>query len=135
MKFALEHIGLAARNVVFLKDWYVQKLGATVVLERPATPPAFFIRISGGMILELYESDFSLREISDNKLAGWRHLALQVQKLEIAKLELESRGVVFSQPIKPAGGGGRVLFFEDGEGNLIHLVERPSGSQFAMELS
>jgi catechol 2,3-dioxygenase-like lactoylglutathione lyase family enzyme len=29
-----------------------------------------------------------------------------------------------SQPVKPAGGGGRVLFFPDPEGNLLHFVER-----------
>jgi predicted enzyme related to lactoylglutathione lyase len=31
------------------------------------------------------------------------------------------------EPVKPAGGGGRVLFFSDPEGNLFHLVERPVG--------
>jgi hypothetical protein len=35
--------------------------------------------------------------------------------------------VAFDDPIKPAGGGGRVLFLKDPEGNLLHLVERPSG--------
>jgi hypothetical protein len=34
--------------------------------------------------------------------------------------------VKFTEEIKPAAGGGRVLFFEDGEGNLLHLVERPA---------
>jgi len=42
--------------------------------------------------------------------------------------ELSRRGVKFEEPIKPAGGGGRVLFFKDGEGNLLHLVERPKDS-------
>jgi hypothetical protein len=27
-----------------------------------------------------------------------------------------------------AAGGGRILFFEDGEGNLLHLIERPADS-------
>ena len=30
--------------------------------------------------------------------------------------------------IKPAGGGGRVLYFSDAEGNLLHLVERSADS-------
>ena len=44
----------------------------------------------------------------------------------IAKAELETRGVTFTEEIRPAAGGGRVLFFKDGEGNLLHLVERPA---------
>lgn len=35
------------------------------------------------------------------------------------------RGVKFDEEIRPAAGGGRVLFFEDGEGNLLHPVGRP----------
>jgi hypothetical protein len=38
--------------------------------------------------------------------------------------------VKFTEQPKPAGGGGRVLFFADAEGNLLHLVERPQGSVF-----
>ncbi|HAV64820.1 MAG TPA: glyoxalase, partial [Verrucomicrobiales bacterium] len=76
--------------------------------------------------LEIYQADFSLRETSDNKLRGWRHLAVRVPSLEAAKVELESRGVAFPENVKPAGGGGRVLFFKDPEGNLLHLVERPT---------
>jgi predicted enzyme related to lactoylglutathione lyase len=53
-----------------------------------------------------------------------------VDSIESAKKELEQRGVRFSEDVKPAGGGGRVLFFQDCEGNLLHLVERPDGSIF-----
>jgi predicted enzyme related to lactoylglutathione lyase len=45
--------------------------------------------------------------------------------MDAAKAELEKRGVKFNEEIRPAAGGGKVLFFEDGEGNLLHLVERP----------
>jgi len=48
-----------------------------------------------------------------------------VDSLDAAKAELEKRGVEFTEEIRPAAGGGRVLFFEDCEGNLLHLVERP----------
>jgi predicted enzyme related to lactoylglutathione lyase len=51
-----------------------------------------------------------------------------VTSIEAAKSELEKRGVTFTEPIKPAGGGGRVLFFQDPEGNLLHFVERSTDS-------
>ena len=88
------------------------------------------MRLEGGLILEIGAGDFSIGETSDNKLNGWRHLAIRVDSIEKAKAELEQRGVKFSENAKPAGGGGRVLFFADPEGNLLHLVERPADSVF-----
>jgi predicted enzyme related to lactoylglutathione lyase len=67
-------------------------------------------------------------QTSNNQLNGWRHLALRVDSLAAVRAELESRGVQFTEPVKPAGGGGSVLFFQDPEGNLLHLVERPADS-------
>jgi len=51
-----------------------------------------------------------------------------VDSMEDAKVALEKRGVKFREEIRPAAGGGRVLFFADGEGNLLHLVERATDS-------
>ena len=128
--FSLEHIGLAARDTVALKDWYERVLGGRVIFTNGQTPPAFFVELPGGVLVEIYEGDFALKEVSDNKLNGWRHLALRVESIGAAQHELEGRGVKFTEPVKPAGGGGRVLFFPDAEGNLLHLVERPADSLF-----
>ena len=129
-EFSLEHIGLAARDTVALKDWYVRVLGARVLFDNGQNPPAFFVELPGGVLIEIYEGDFALKEVSDNKMNGWRHLALRVVSIETARKVLETRGLKITEPIKPAGGGGRVLFFPDAEGNLLHLVERPVGSLF-----
>lgn len=128
MNFSAEHLGLAARDTVALKDWYLRVLGARVVFDNGQSPPAFFITLPGGAMIEIYEGDFMLKETADNHLHGWRHLALRVDSIETAKAGLEKLGVKFDQPVKPAGGGGRVLFFRDPEDNLLHLVERPAGS-------
>jgi glyoxylase I family protein len=130
MKFVPEHLGLPARNPPALKDWYVRVLGAKLVFDNGQIPPAFLLALPGGLMLEIYQAESSLPETAENTLAGWRHLALRVESLEAAKAALETSGVKFSDPIKPAGGGGRVLFFRDPEDNLLHLVERPAGNEF-----
>jgi catechol 2,3-dioxygenase-like lactoylglutathione lyase family enzyme len=127
--FTPEHLGLAARDTVALTDWYTRVLGAEVRFNNGAQPPAFLLRL-GGVLLEIYPANAARPETPDNQLAGWRHLALRVDSLETARDELARRGVTFTEPIKPAGGGGRVLFFRDPEGNLLHLVERPHGVAF-----
>lgn len=128
MKFRLEHIGLPARDPVALKDWYVNALGAEVAFSNGQVPPMFLLRLAGGMMIEIYAGESALAETANNKLNGWRHVALRVESLEAAKAELERRGVKIVEEIKPAGGGGRVLFFPDAEGNLLHLVERSADS-------
>jgi glyoxylase I family protein len=127
MNFSLEHLGLPARDPLALKDWYVKTLGAKVRFDNGQTPPMFLLS-AGGIMIEIYAGDFAVKETSNNKLNGWRHVALRVDSLEAAKAELEKRGVKFTEEIKPAGGGGRVLFFQDAEGNLLHLVERSADS-------
>ena len=124
----IEHLGLPARDPLALKEWYVKVLGAKVIFDNGQTPPAFLLSVAGGVMIEIYAGGFALEETGDNKLNGWRHVALRVDSIETAKAELERRGVQFTEEIKPAGGGGRVLFFADAEGNLLHLVERSADS-------
>ncbi len=128
-KYSVEHIGLAAKDTTALKVWYERTLGAREVFCNGQQPPAYFMELPGGIWIEIYEADFALKEVADNKLQGWRHLALSVESIEGARRELEGRGVAFTEQIKPAGGGGRVLFFQDSEGNLLHLVERGPDSK------
>jgi glyoxylase I family protein len=122
-------LGLPARDPVALKDWYARVLGARVVFGNDHTPPAFLLALPGQVMLEIYGGDFSLPQTSNNKLTGWRHVALRVDSVAAAKDELERHGLKFTEDVKPAGGGGRVLFFQDPEGNLLHLVERTAEFQ------
>jgi glyoxylase I family protein len=130
LKLSVEHIGVPARDTVALKDWYVRVLGAKLRFDNGQTPPAFFVELGGGLMIEIYGATGSVADTANNGVAGWRHLALRVDSIEGAQAELAQRGVVFSGQPKPAGGGGRVLFFADAEGNLLHLVERPKDSVF-----
>jgi len=131
MNYSVEHLGLPARNPSTLKDWYQRVFAAECVFDNGQNPPTFFLRLPGGVMLEIYPGQSSCRETSDNGVSGWRHVALLVDSIEQQKKLLESRGVVFNDPIKPAAGGGQILFFRDAEDNLLHLVERPKESVFA----
>jgi glyoxylase I family protein len=127
-QFSVEHLGLAAPDPAVLKDWYQNVFGARVDFSTSTIPPAFSIEMPGGLWLEIFQGHYCAAETSDNRLHGWRHLALNVDSIESARELLASKGVEFTEEIKPAGGGGRVLFFQDPEGNLLHFVERTSDS-------
>lgn len=128
MQFSIEHLGLPARDTVALKDWYVRVLGASVVFTDAQSPPMFLLKCNGNVMIEIYAGERAVPDTANNKVNGWRHVALRVESLESAKSVLQQRGVLITEEIRPAGGGGRVLFFSDPEGNLLHLVERSQDS-------
>lgn len=106
-------------------------LGAEVIAPNGGEPP-FFLRPPGSdAMFEIYAATGHNAVTEDNGLAGWRHMALRVESIGAARKLLESRGATFIDPVKPAAGGGNILFFKDAEGNLLHLVERPPGSIFS----
>jgi catechol 2,3-dioxygenase-like lactoylglutathione lyase family enzyme len=125
MKISVEHIAIPAADPVALKNWYERVLGARPVWDNGQNPPTCLISL-GNVWFEIYQADAPLAERGNNKLAGFRHLALRVDSLDAAKAELEKRGVKFTEEARPAAGGGKILFFADGEGNLLHFVERPA---------
>jgi glyoxylase I family protein len=127
MKISVEHIALPANDPAVLKQWYERVLDAKPVFDNGQTPPTCLLSL-GNVWLEIYAAEASLPSTHNNKLAGFRHLALRVDSLAAAQAELAERGVKFTEAERPAAGGGRVLFFEDGEGNLLHLVERSGDS-------
>lgn len=129
--YSVEHFGLPSRNPEALAAWYCRVLEGREVWRISEQPPAIFVALPSGLILEIYPTEITRPETADNRTAGWRHLALRVPQLEVAQEELSRRGVVWKDPIKPAGGGGRIVFFADLDGNLLHLVDRPSTSALA----
>src|SRR5215471_659822 len=126
MTFHLEHIGIPAKDSLALKNWYERVLGAKPLWDNGQNPPTTLLAL-GDVWVEIYPAENSLPETADNKLAGFRHLALRVDSIAAARAELEKRGVKFAGEVREAAGGGKVLFFEDGEGNLLHFVERAPG--------
>ena len=126
MNSFVEHIAIPAANPAALSSWYERVLGARTIWENGQVPLACLVSLAN-VWFEIYQADAPLPGRANNNLQGFRHLALRVPSLDAAKTELESRGVKFTAEARPAAGGGRVLFFEDGEGNLLHLVERPAG--------
>ena len=129
MNIAIEHIAIPSPNPVALKTWYERVLGAREIFNNGQNPPTCLIALPGGGWFEIYAAEGLPQNRGNNKLAGFRHIALRVDSIGAAKTELENKGVQFHEEIRPAAGGGRVLFFEDAEGNLLHLVERPGDSQ------
>ena len=129
MHIAIEHIAIPTPDPNNLKTWYERVLGAREIFNNGQNPPTCLIGLPGGGWFEIYAAEGLPQNRGNNKLAGFRHVALRVDSIDAVRTELESKGVKFQEEIRPAAGGGRVLFFADPDGNLLHLVERPADSR------
>ena len=81
LKFSVEHLGLAARETTKLAEWYQRVLGAELVFTNGQTPPAFFLALPGGLMIEIYPAKGAVAGTDDNGNAGWRHVALRVASI------------------------------------------------------
>src|SRR5215469_8573107 len=104
MDISIEHIGLPAKDATALKAWYERVLGAKHLWDDGQNPPTCLLAL-GGAWVEIYPADKFRPETADNKLAGFRHLALRVASLDAAKSELEKRGIKFTEEVRQAAGG------------------------------
>src|SRR5450432_166337 len=84
LKMNIEHIAIPAANPVALKNWYERVLGAKPVFDNGQNPPTCLISLSN-VWFEIYAAETSSPATRNNKLAGFRHLALRVDSLDAAK--------------------------------------------------
>lgn len=115
----LEHTAIASPDPEKLARWYVEHLDFEVVFRYDSN---VFIKAPGGGYIEIIKSEGPRIE-QGMKAPGIRHLALEVDDFEQAIETLKAKGVKFigePQDIQ----GNKLVFFQDLEGNLLHLVQR-----------
>jgi catechol 2,3-dioxygenase-like lactoylglutathione lyase family enzyme len=123
MKYAIEHLGIMARDPQALAAWYRDVLGFDHIFTPPGAEHPVFVRDESGCVIEFFAmpEGFSHPEDSIRKA---QHLCLGVADYDKAVADLEAKGVVFPEEGFSIFGDGKVRFFQDAEGNWIHLVYR-----------
>jgi glyoxylase I family protein len=118
----VEHLAIASPDPEKLANWYVKHLGFHINF---AYAGNWFVKGANGSIIEIIpaESTAPAQVMADNKRPGIRHLAIAVDDFAAAHEHLKSLNVTFlGEPFDL--GTNRLLFFNDGDGNLIHLIKR-----------
>ncbi len=115
----LEHTAIASPDPRRLAEWYVQHLKFHIKYENDGN---FFVNAPDGTRLEFIPSEGD-RPQEKFKSPGIRHLAIAVDDFDAANEELKRAGVKFvSEPYN--NQGNRLVFFNDGDGNILHLIHR-----------
>ena len=115
----LEHTAIASPNPLRLAEWYVQFLGFTINFEYAGN---FFVKAQDGSMLEIIPAEGE-RVQQGMKDPGIRHLAVKVTDFDQGYQDLQTKGVNFlAGPYE--NQGNRLVFFTDGDGNILHLIAR-----------
>jgi glyoxylase I family protein len=117
----LEHTAIATPNPKRLADWYVEHLEFRINFEYAGN---YFVRARNGSMLEIIPSEGEA-PASGMKTPGIRHLAIAIDNFDEALASLRAKNVKFvGEPFE--NQGNRLAFFEDCDGNLCHLIQRPA---------
>lgn len=115
----LEHTAIASPDPGKLAHWYVDHLGFIINFTYDGN---YFVKAANGTMLEIIPSE-GARAPQKMKDPGIRHLAIQVDDFDGAHKQLQQLGVKFlTEPYN--NQGNRLVFFSDGDGNILHLIQR-----------
>ncbi|MGC4054322.1 MAG: VOC family protein [Paludibaculum sp.] len=116
----LEHTALASPAPQRLAQWYVDTLGFRINYEYDGN---YFVKAPDGAMLEIIPSQGDAPETA-MRTPGIRHIAVSVSDFDACHEDLKTKGVKFlGEPLNLKGN--RLLFFADGDGNILHLISRP----------
>lgn len=119
----IEHLAIASPNPEKLAHWYADHLGFRINFEYAGN---YFVRAANGAMIEIIPAANSLaapQVIANNKDAGFRHLAIAIDDFDAGVAHLKAKGVhMVGEPFETQGN--RLAFFNDADGNLVHLIKR-----------
>ena len=115
----LEHTAIASPNPEALAKWYEANLEFHINFTYDGN---YFVKAANGSMLEIIPS-IGERGSNQMKDPGIRHLAIMVDDFDTAHAQLKKQGVRFlGEPF--VNQGNRLVFFADGDGNIVHLIHR-----------
>ena len=123
MVTGIEHLAIFSSDTAKLKDWYIKIFDFKQVYDNGKG--TYFLKAQNGCMLEFVMSTGG--EIpKDHTLNGLRHIAISVDNLEdmVKKLEAVNVDVISKATVSDKGVG--TFFFRDPDGNVLHLISRPT---------
>jgi len=121
----VNHIAFACRNIKAQEAFYTKHFG----FKRSRTfnagqPNEFFMLKLGAVRLEFFSADpaKAAGQKGGEQTVGFKHLAFDVENIDTMTTGLKADGADLDS-IMDFGGGIRLLFFRDPEGNIVELME------------
>ena len=126
MIHGIEHSAIASPDTDTLANWYMSVLGFAVET-KSAKSGSYMLRSRNRSYLEIIKSENGAQPVKLRD-SGLRHLALLTDQFDADLEHLRASDVTFlGEPENK--GGNRVVFFQDPDGNILHLIQRENPLQ------
>lgn len=122
MKTGIEHVGIFSKDTEALKNWYMEMFGWKQVYDNGKG--TYFLKAEDGGMIEFVQSDLDGGH-PGMKATGIRHIAISVEDFQAMADKLTAAGVKVLTPAEVSPKGIGTMFFEDPDGNVLHLIDRP----------
>lgn len=122
----VHHVAIIVSDYPQARAFYVDKLGFEVIRENYRAQRNDWkldLRVNETTELEIFGMPHPPARVTNPEACGLRHLAFQVDDMEAAVAELESKGIA-CEPIRmDEFTGKRMTFFRDPDGLPLELHE------------
>ncbi|MBC7765566.1 MAG: VOC family protein [Hyphomonadaceae bacterium] len=119
----VEHIALCSTDTAALKDWYMQVMGFRQVYDNGKG--TYFLMMQSGAMLEFISASEDGGK-QHERVSGIRHIALNVDDFDSTVAGLLDAGVEVLTEAMVSPQGIKTFFFKDPDGNILHLIDRPT---------
>ena len=123
---AIHHIAIIVSDYAVSRDFYVNKLGFSVIRENYREDKKDWkldLQVNPTTELEIFVPENPPKRLSYPEACGLRHLAFATENIEEAVRELQSKGIE-CEPIRTDTFTGRKMtFFADPDGLPLELHE------------
>ena len=122
----IHHIAIIVSNYAVSRDFYVNKLGFSVIRENYREDKKDWkldLQINPTTELEIFAPENPPRRPSYPEACGLRHLAFAIDNIEETVRELQSRGIQCESIRTDTFTGKKMTFFADPDGLPLELHE------------
>ena len=128
MFLRIHHTAIICSNYTVSKRFYTEQLGFRIVAEAYRSERNSYkldLALSDGSQIELFSFANPPARLSYPEACGLRHLAFEVNNVDLCKAELESRGICVEPVRIDEYTNRRFVFFADPDGLPLELYEVP----------
>ena len=123
MKIGIEHIAIYAKDTKTLSDWYKDMFDGEIVYDNGKG--TYFVAFSDKSMIEFCSAE-EANIPTELTVAGIRHIAISTDDFDTLCKKVIESGVEILKPATVSDKGIGTIFFRDIEGNILHLISRPS---------
>ena len=124
MVTGIEHVAIYANDSKALSSWYVDMFDGKIVYDNGKG--TYFVALNDKSMIEFCQNASVKNVMTELETPGIRHIAFSVDNFDaqVEKIKNSNAKILKDAFVTEKGIG--TIFFADPEGNILHLISRPS---------